>query len=329
MRITRRQLIATATAIGTTVALTGARAQSATYPNRPIRLIVPNPAGGGTDTFARILATSLSEQLGQPVVIDNRVGSSGFVAAAALLQAPPDGHTLFMVYSGILTVNPAIFKGRIRYDPLKDFVGIAPVAEVPNLLVVNSSLPVKNVAELIALAKRQPGQLSYASSGNGVSNHLAMELFKQMAGVSIVHIPYRGDTPAITDLLGGQVQLGFANMAGIGPHLKNPKLRVLAAATSTRVSTLPDVPTVSESGLPGYDMRLWYGLVAREGTPREIVEKLNNAVRTAQQSPEIKARFDGMGVTAMIQTPAEFRMTVTQELQKWSQVVEKGKITTD
>lgn len=316
-------------AIGAALLAPLGQAQTAAYPSKPIRMIVPNPPGGGTDTFARIIAPALSEQFGQPVVVENRPGSSGFVAADAVLSSPADGYTLFMVYSGVMTVNPSIFKGRIRYDSLKDFVHVAPVAEVPNLLVVNSSVPATNVAELVALAKSQPGKLSYASSGNGVSNHLAMELFKQQAGVDIMHIPYKGDTPALTDLLGGQVQLAFANMAGIAPHLKSPRIRVLATATEKRVPTLPDIPTIGESGLPGYDMKLWYGIVARAGTPPEIVAKLNAAVRVAQESPEIRAKFATMGVTAMVRSPAEFRATVAQEIQKWGQVVEKGGITVD
>lgn len=292
-------------------------------------MLVPNPPGGGTDTLARILVPSLSAQLGQQVIVESRAGASGFVAVDALLQAPPDGYTLLLVYSGILTVNPSIFKGRIRYDSLRDFATIAPIADVPTLLVVNSSLPVKNVSELIAMAKAQPGKLSYASSGNGVSSHLGMELLKQLAGVDLAHIPYRGDAPALTDLLGGHVQVAFANMPTISPHLKNPKLRVLAVATSKRLPNLPDIPTISESGLPGYENKVWYGIIAKAGTPAPIVDKLRTAVQVAQNSPEVKERFAAMDVTPMIQSQDEFNNTIRQDIQKWAQVVEKGHITVD
>lgn len=329
MSLSRRHVLGAAVASAALSKTWPSFAQTQDYPNRPIRMLVPNPPGGGTDTLARILVPSLSAQLGQQVIVESRAGGSGFVAVDTLLQAPPDGYTLLLLYSGILTVNPSIFKGRIRYDSLRDFATVAPVAEVPNVLIVNSSLPVKSVSDLIAMAKAQPGKLSYASSGNGVSNHLAMELFKQLAGVDIVHIPYRGDAPALVDLLGGHVQAAFANMATVSPHLKNPKLRVLAVATSKRLKNFPDIPTVSESGLPGYDMKLWYGIVAKAGTPSPIVDKLNAAVRVAQDSQEVKARFAAMDATPMIQSQDEFRDTIRQDIQKWAQVVERGHITVD
>lgn len=321
-----RRVVAAAIAASISLASGAASAQASGYPNKPIRMIVPNPAGGGTDVLGRMLAKSISEQLGQPVVVENRVGASGFVAADALLQAPADGYTVFMVYSGILTVNPSLYKGRIRYDPLKDFAAIAPFAEVPNVLVVNSGVPANSVKELVALAKAQPGKLSYASSGNGVSNHLAMELFKQMAGVHITHIPYKGDAPAITDLLGGQVQVMFANMASINSQLKNPRIRVLATATEKRIAALPELPTVKESGLDGYSMRLWYGLVAKDGTPAEIVAKLNQAAKTALESAEVQARLAGMGASPVLQSPAEFKAMIARETQMWGKVVADAQI---
>lgn len=315
-------------AIATSLALfyAGAMAQASGYPSKPIRMIVPNPAGGGTDVLGRMLAKSISEQLGQPVVVENRVGASGFVAADALLQSPADGYTVFMVYSGVLTVNPSLYKGRIRYDPLKDFAPVAPFAEVPNVLVVNSGVPANTVKELIALAKSQPGKLSYASSGNGVSNHLAMELFKQVAGLSITHIPYKGDAPAITDLLGGQVDVMFVNMASFGSQVKNPRIRVLATATEKRIATLPELPTIKESGLDGYSMRLWYGLVAKEGTPPEVVAKLNHAAKVALESAEVQGRLAGMGASPVVQSPAEFKSMISREIQMWGKVVADGNI---
>jgi len=329
MNLSRRHLLGAAVVSATASNFPLALAQAQDYPSRSIRMLVPNPPGGGTDTMARILVPSLSAQLGQSVVVEGRVGGSGFVAVNSLLQAPADGYTLLLVYSGILTVNPSVFKGTIRYDPLHDFSIIAPVAEVPTILLVNSSLPVKNVSEFIALAKSQPGKLSYASSGNGVSSHLAMELLKQMAGVDLTHIPYRGDAPALVDLLAGHVQVAFANMATASPHLNNPKLRVLAVATDKRLQILPDVPTIAESGLPGYEMKLWYGIIAKAGTPPAIVDKLNAVVRTAQASQEVKDRFTAMGATTLVQSREEFQNTIRQDLQKWTQVVEKAHITVD
>jgi len=329
MNFSRRHVLGVAAASAAILKSGLSFAQAQDYPNRSIRMLVPNPPGGGTDTLARILAPSLSAQLGQQVIVESRAGASGFVAVDTLLQAPADGYTLLLVYSGILTVNPSIFKGRIRYDSLRDFAVIASVADAPTLLVANSALPVKNVSELIAMAKAQPGKLSYASSGNGVSSHLGMELLKQLAGVDIVHIPYRGDAPALTDLLGGHVQVAFVNMPTLSPHLKNPKLRVLAVATSQRLQSLPDIPTISESGLPGYENKVWYGIVAKAGTPSPIVDKLHNAVQVAQKSPEVKARLAAMDVLPMIQSQDEFKNTIGQDLQKWALVVEKGHITVD
>jgi len=325
MAIHRRSFLSAA--ISTTVAATmpAALAQSG-YPNRQIRMIVPNPAGGGTDIMGRLAADAISVQFGQPVIVDNRAGSSGMIAADAVLQLPADGYTLFAVYSGVMTVNPAIYKERLRYDSLKDFVPIAPIAEVPNVLVVNASLPVHSVADLIKLAQSKPGKLNYASSGNGVSNHLAMELFKQMAGVNITHIPYRGGAPAMVDLIGGQVDVMFNNMAEMAGHLKNPRLRILAVATDKRVPTLPDVPTVAESGLNGYEIKLWYGVVAKAGTPDDIVDKLNAAIRAQFERPEKRDRLSNLASLPMSMSTGEFRNLIAQEQRKWAKVVDEAGI---
>ena len=326
MKFISRRGFTAALATSTALAFGTAAAQTTDYPNKPIRMIVPNPPGGGTDVLGRMLAKSISEQMGQPVVVENRVGASGFVGADALLQAPADGYTVYMVYSGILTVNPSLYKGRIRYDPLKDFEPIAPFAEVPNVLVVHSTVPANSVAELVKLAKSQPDKLSYASSGNGVSNHLAMELFKQTAGLNITHIPYKGDSPAITDMLGGQVQLMFVNLASFGAHVKNPRIRILATATDKRIPSMPDLPTIKESGLPDYSMRLWYGLVTKGGTPPEIVAKLNKAAKVALESAEVQRRLADMGATPVIQSPQEFRAMIARETAMWGKVVSNGSI---
>lgn len=326
MTIQRRRLMGAALACTTSTGFPVALAQTP-YPSKNIKVIVPNPAGGGTDIMGRMLAEGLSSQLGQPVIVENKAGASGMVAADLVLQAPADGHTFFMVYSGVMTVNGALYKERLRYNPARDFVPVTPFAEVANVLIVKNGLPVKSVAELIKLAKSKPGMLSYASSGNGVSNHLAMELFKQLAGIYVTHIPYRGGAPAMADLIGGQVDMMFNNMAEVSSHLSGGRVRALAVATDKRVPAIPDIPTVGESGLPGYDMKLWYGLVAKAGTPVDVVEKVNAAIRIVQEKPETKTRLAGMGATPLILSPREFATAIAQEQIKWSKVVRDGNIT--
>ena len=315
---------AAVTALALALALTsGASAQD--YPTKPIKIFVPAPAGGGTDILGRMVGEGISKALGQPVVIENRGGGSGMIAADMVLKSPADGYTLFMVYSGVLTVNQALFPN-ITYDPVKDFAPVAIFADVPNVLIVHNSLPVKSVAELIKLAKSKPGTLNYASSGNGVSNHLAMEQFKQLAGIDMVHVPYKGGAPAMTDLLGGQVQLMFNNLVEVLPHLKSGKIRPLAVGTAKRTPALPDLPTVAESGLPGYEMQLWYGLVAPAGTPPAIVNKLNEVVRKMQEQTQVKARLFTMGADPVSMTPAEFGALIKREGEKWSRVVKQAGI---
>jgi len=325
MMLSRRNLLGAAISTAAATAVPTAWAQP-DYPNKPIKMVVPNPAGGGTDIMGRLAAEAIHAQFGQPVIVDNRAGSSGMIAAGTVLQLPADGYTLFAVYSGVMTVNPAMYKDRLRYDPLKDFVPVAPIAEVPNVLVVNASLPVHSVADLIELAKSKPGKLNYASSGNGVSNHLAMELFKQVAGVQITHIPYRGGAPAMVDLIGGQVDVMFNNMAEMTGHLKNPRLRILAVATDKRVPTLPDVPTIAESGLKGYEMKLWYGIVAKAETPPDVVEKLNAAIRIQFEKPEMLNHLTKLASLPMPMSSAEFRSMIAQEQSKWAKVVSEADI---
>ena len=295
------------------------------YPTKPIKVVVPAPPGGGTDILGRMVADGISKELGQPVIVLNHGGASGMIAADIVVKSPADGYTLFMVYSGIVTVNQALFK-HVRYDPVKDFAPIAMFVDVPNVLIVRSSLPVNSVAELIALAKKEPGKLKYATSGNGTSNHLAMELFKQLAGIDMVNIPYKGGAPAMTDMLGGQVDLMFNNTVEVNRHLAGGKIRALAVATSKRTPALPDLPTVAESGVPGYEMRLWYGLVAPAGVPQSIVDKLNKAVRTTQEQPEVKARLATMGAEPVALSPAEMGALIKSDGEKWSGVIQRAGI---
>ena len=298
------------------------------YPTKPIRLLIPAPPGGGTDILARVMADHLVKQLGQPIVFDHKGGASGMIAVENMLQAPADGYTLLMVYSGIVTVNQSLIKN-IKYDPLKDLVGIANFAEVPNLLIVHPSFKVDSVKDLIAQAKAKPDGITYASAGNGVSNHLAMELFKQTADVSMVHIPYKGGAQAMVGLMGGQVQLMFNNTPEVLPQLNSGRLKVLAIALPERSPLMPDIPTVAEQGLPGFSISLWYGLIGAKGTPQPIVEKLNAAVRTALADPEVVAKLAKLGSQPIIQSTQEFAEVIKKDSAKWAEVIKTGNIKPD
>lgn len=297
------------------------------YPTGPITMVVPAPPGGGTDTLGRMVADGISEQLGQPVVVENRGGASGMIAANAVLDEPADGYTVFMTYSGVLSVNHALYDN-IEYDPVEDFSGVANFAEVPNVLIVHPSVEATSVEDVIELAKANPGELTYASSGNGVSNHLAMELFKQMAGLEIRHVPYKGGAPAMTDLLGGRVDLMFNNLVEVQPHIESKGVRPIAIATSSRSETLPDLPTVSETrGLEDYAVELWYGVVVRAGTPQPIIDKLNAAITAHQKDPEVVAALSKRGARPVFKTPSEFDTYIESEVEKWGNVIREAGIT--
>jgi tripartite-type tricarboxylate transporter receptor subunit TctC len=298
------------------------------YPTKPIRLLIPVPPGGGTDILARVMADHLVKQLGQPIVFDHKGGASGMIAVENMLQASADGYTLLMAYSGVVTVNQSLYKN-IKYDPIKDLVGIANFAEVPNLLIVHPSFKVESVKELISQAKAKPDGITYASSGNGVSNHLAMELFKQTAGVSIVHIPYKGGSQAMVSLMGGQVQLMFNNTPEVLPQMSSGRLKVLAIASPQRLPLMPDIPTVAEAGLPDFSVSLWYGLMGAKGIPHPIVEKLNSAVRTALADPEVIAKLANLGAQPLIQTTQQFAEVIKNDSAKWAEVIKAGNIKPD
>ncbi|MBI5967540.1 MAG: tripartite tricarboxylate transporter substrate binding protein [Deltaproteobacteria bacterium] len=290
------------------------------YPTKYIRVFVPAPAGGGTDILARIIGQKFTESWGQQVVIENRGGASGTIAAEMAAKSAPDGYNLFMIYSAILTINPSLFK-KLPYDPIKDFDPVAIFVQVPNILVVHPSVPVKSVKELIALAKSKPGQLNCASSGIGVSNYMCMELFKGMTGVDWMHIPYKGGAPAMIDLLGGQVQVMFNNLVELAPHIKAGKLRALAVATPKRISAMPDLPTVAEAGVPGYEVLLWYGMVAPAGTPKEIIKKLNAEILKIQKMSDVKERLDKMGAEPIDYPPEQMADYIKVEMAKWAKVI--------
>lgn len=302
----------------------GAFAQD--YPSKPIRLIVPAAAGGGTDVLGRMVGEGIRKLLGQPVIVEFKGGASGMIGADTVLAAPRDGYTLMMTYASMMVINPAIYK-KISYDPLKDFVPVAFFVDVPNALVVHPSVRANSVAELIALIKAAPGKFNYASSGTATSTHLAMERFAQMAGLKMTHVPYKGGGPAMIDLMAGVVQLYFNNLVEVLPQVKAGRVRMLAVASTKRSSVVPEIPTVAESGLPGYESTLWYGVTAAAGTPAAVINKLNDAVRQTQQDPEVKARLATMGAETTYYTPAEFEALIKREVELWARVVRAAGIT--
>jgi tripartite-type tricarboxylate transporter receptor subunit TctC len=295
-------------------------ALSQQYPDRPIRMLIPSPAGGGTALLGRLIKDGLTEMWGQPVVIDNRGAASGRVAAAAAAKSPPDGYTLFFTYGGVLTTGLPLF-GNLPYDPIEDFAPVAMMAHVPGVLVAHPSFPPKTVAELIKLAKARPGALTAGASSKGTSSHLNMELFKLMAGIDVLVVTYPGDAPALVSLLGGHVPFGFASTVVSLPHIQARKLRPIAVATAQRVPNLPEVPTIAESGLPGYEGLLFYALMAPAKTPPAIVDKLNAAVKEIKQTAAVKQVMTSLGAVSIDMTPAELGVFLRRELAKWTQVI--------
>jgi tripartite-type tricarboxylate transporter receptor subunit TctC len=300
-----------------------ANAQTPAYPTKPIRLVVPFPAGGATDIFAREVAKHLTETWGQSVVVDNRPGAGGNIGSELVAKAPPDGYTLEMGTVGTHAINASLYS-KMPYDHVKDFVPVILVAGVPNVLVVNPSVPVNSVQELIAYAKANPGKLNFASSGSGTSIHLSGELFKVMAGVQMTHVPYKGSAPALQDLLGGQVQLMFDNLPPSLPQIKAGKLRALAVTSATRAPALPDTPTVAESGLPGFEASSWFGVLAPAGTSPAIVAKLNAEIAKWLASPEAKEKLAAVGANIGGGTPEDFARHIQSETAKWAKVVKES-----
>src|SRR6185295_13562447 len=285
--------------------LAGAAALAQDYPAKPLRLVVPFPPGGGNDTVARVIAQRMSPALGQPVVVDNRPGAGGSVGAEAVAKAPADGYTLFLAGVGSHAVNPNLHP-KLPYDPVKDFAPITLIASAPSVLVVNPSIPARNVAEFTAYARANPGKLNYASNGNGSAAQLAATMYESMAGVRMVHVPYKGIAPALTDLLNGEVQLMFGTIVALVPHLQAGKLRALAVTSRKRSVLLPDVPTLAESGLPDYQAGSWYGVLAPAGTQRPIIERLHGTIVKALQQPDVAQRLAAEGAEVIGSTPEEF-----------------------
>jgi tripartite-type tricarboxylate transporter receptor subunit TctC len=293
-------------------------AQAQTYPSRPVRVIVPFAAGGGTDITARVIAQWLSERLGQQFVIENRPGGGTNIGTEAAAKAPADGYTLLMVGASN-TVNPSLYD-KLNFDLIRDFTPVGGVIRAPQVLDVNLSVPVRTVPEFIAYAKANLGKVNMASAGNGSAGHLAGEMFKMMAGVNLQHVPYRGGGPALLDLIGGQVDLYFAGMPETIEYIRAGKVRALAVTTMTRAETLPDVPTVSEF-VPGFDSSIWFGLSAPRNTPPEIIDKLNREINSGLADAKIKARYAELGSTVFPTSPADFAKFIVAETEKWAKVV--------
>lgn len=321
-----KALAAVGCAVAGMAAVLPAQAQG-TWPDKPIKLVVPYPAGGNADNTARLLATQLSGRLGQQVVVDNRPGGSGTIGAAAVAKAPADGYTLLLDATAF-TVNPSLFP-KLPFDVARDFAPISLVLQVPLLLVVPASSPLQSVADLAKAARATPGRLTYASAGNGGAQHLAGELFKQGEKISLTHIPYRGGAPALTDLIGGQVDVMFSATTASGPFVKGGKLRALAITSAQRTEGWEQLPTVAESGVPGFQVNEWNGLFAPAGTPQPVLQRLEVETRAIVASPEMKKRFAELGVQGVGSSAAEFQAFVKAESAKWAQVVRTSGIRMD
>jgi len=304
----------------------GAQAQG--FPNRPVTLVVPFPPGGGTDTGARIVAQKLGAKWGQTVVVENKGGAAGMIGADLVAKARPDGYTILMGNIGTQAINPSLYK-KMPYDPDAAFAPISLVAELPLAMMVNPAVPAKTAKEFIALAKGRPGQLSYSSSGAGGAPHLAAEMFKEATGTFILHVPYRGGGPAIADLLAGHVQLSFMTVLEASGHIKAGKLRALAVTGARRVPAVPEVPTLAEAVLPGFDSISWIGLFAPAGTPKDIVDKISADVRELLASDEVKGKLIELGAVPAGNTPAQFQAMIDSDRKRYAQVIRDKKISVD
>jgi len=313
-------------AVGLCVLLAPALASAQSFPDHTIRLIVPFPPGGPNDIIARVVAQKMQEILKQTIIIDNRGGQGGVLGTDLVAKAKPDGYTIAVASAGALAISPSMEK--VAYETLKDLAPVTLVAKVPEMLVVAENVPAKNMAELVALAKKQPGKLNFASSGPGSLPHLAGELFKLTAKIDIVHVPYRGAAPAVNDLLGGQVQMVFLDLPVLLPQVKAGKLRPIAVGAEKRVPTLPDVPTTGEAGMPSLQTENWYGMVAPAGTPKEIIATLNKAAVAALKDPAVVSKLSSQGAILVGDTPDEFRAFIASETAKWAKVIKDAGVPT-
>ncbi|MEI6300184.1 MAG: tripartite tricarboxylate transporter substrate binding protein [Betaproteobacteria bacterium] len=295
-------------------------AHAQTFPTKPIRLICPFPPGGAVDIASRAIANEMSKTLGQQVVVENKPGAGGNIGGAEAARSAPDGYTIFMTTSGINAINPALYS-KMPFDPNKDLVPVSALVSLNNVLVLHPSVTAKSVAEIIAMAKAQPGKMTYASSGSGTSIHMSGEMFKHLTQVDILHIPYKGSSPALTDLLGGQVMMMFDNVPSALPHIKSGKLRALATTGAKRDPTLPDLPTVAEAGVVGYESGVWFGLSIPAGTPREIIAKLNAEAVKGTRSPDFVTRMTALGYNIIGSTPEQMSDMLKKEVSTWGPIV--------
>jgi tripartite-type tricarboxylate transporter receptor subunit TctC len=289
------------------------------YPAKTVRIVVPFPAGGSTDIIGRVVAEQLTAAFGQQAIVDNRPGANGVIGTELVAKSAPDGYTLLMGGIGSLSINPAIYS-KIPYDPVRDFTAITQIAQVPNVLVVHPSLPVKTVKELIALAKTNPGKLTFSSSGSGSSDHMSGELFKSMAHVDLVHVPYKGGAPAITDAIAGQVSMTFSNQPTALPHVKTGKLRGIAVTSIKRSGAAPELPTIAESGLSGFDVSSWVGVNAPANLPRDIVTRLNAEIVKGMSAPAGREKLNQLAFDPVLSTPEQYAAHINSEVAKWAQV---------
>ncbi len=315
-------------ALAAVAIMAAASAHAAEYPERNITVIVPFPAGGASDITARHISGKLSERVKQPVVIDNRGGANGAVGAVSLKQAPADGYTLLIGSIGVFAINPALFKD-LRYDPQKDFDLLGLAVRTPNVLVANPSYPANNVRELIEQLNKNPGKVTFASSGTGSSDHLTAALFWQKTGTNGIHVPYRGGGPAINDLIAGHANVSFQNLGAIAQHVKSGRLKALAVTSGQRVATLPDVPTMAEAGVNGLEVYSWQAAAAPKGLPPAIRAKLEAELAASAQSPDVKAKFEAVGFDVVASNGAQFATFLADEIARWKAVIEAGKITPD
>ena len=318
LRATSRILGAIA-CLGIAIAASHSSAQQA-YPTKPIRMICPFPPGGTTDVVARLVAQKLTEAWKEQVIVDNRTGAGGIIGTELAAKAPADGYTVLLGSITTHAVNPALYK-KLNFDPVKDFIPVSLVVSSPQLLAVHPSVAAKSVRDLSSLAKAKPGQLNYASAGVGTSPHLTFELFKSMAGIEATHVPYKGTGPAITELIGGQVQMMITGVVALMPHVKSGKLRGLAVTSAKRVAALPDLPTVAESGVPKFDVSSWFGVFLPSGTPKPIVTKMNQEIRKIVEIPDVRQKLISLGADPETNTPEEFSAYVKSEMAKWGKVV--------
>lgn len=310
--------------IGLAAGLTGFAQGHAQYPIRPLRVIVPTSTGGSSDTAARLISPPLSERLGQQVVVENRAGAASMIGTEAVARSAPDGYTLLMSVPALAT-NPAIYK-KLPYDALRDFAPVTLAISQPHLLVVHPSLPANSVRELITLAKARPGDIVFASAGNGSNLHLAMELFLVMTGTKMVHVPYKGPAPGIIDLVAGRVSVMMPGILPGGPHVRTGRLRALGVTGRTRAATMPDLPTVAEAGVPGYESTVWNGLLAPANTPKEVIARLHKEVTAVLLIPVVKERLASEGAEIVASSPEEFSSHIRAELSKWASVVKSAGI---